>query len=257
MGDQPTSDGADRLVQGKPKKVPPTWGEWLLNLMYFIIPESKPKPVLKTFDCKKVYWDYDGNLRQGLSKKKREDEVLRVLERDDNDDEDPQTVWMIIPSLWVRNWLLFAHFKLRAEAPGPIDISSLIKRDASCVKGDNYATDGWRPKSTLKPPTKTKLDTGDFAKEEYELNPGQYRRVSRDVWDALVDLYGLTQPQFCIAVKGNTKKTPASDLKRWRIFDSPCEVREEDLPEPEVEDAETLRLEAEHKRKIFAAQGFS
>ena len=38
-----------------------------------------------------------------------------MLEVDDPDESDPDKLWMIIPSRWVRKWLLFAHLKCGPE----------------------------------------------------------------------------------------------------------------------------------------------
>lgn len=217
-------------------------------------PQKKVVNNRKSYDVKKIFWDADGNLRQGLSDRVREEELLHILERDCGDDSDPNQVWMIIPSRWIRNWLLFAHLKLASEPPGPIDIGSLIKKDDS---ESNPDPSGWRPIKTLTPPTRTKIDTGDYSKPEFDVKPGQYRRIPRDVWDQLVDMYGLTEPQYCIAVKGNTPETPSSDLSRWRIFTDPHEVDESALPEPKVRDAAEVKKEIEHKRRLFAALGMS
>ena len=100
-----------------------------------------------TLDIAKIYWDADGNLRYGVSERNRDVEVLEILSRDTNEDEEVARVWMIIPSRWVRNWLLFAHLKIVDEPPGPIDMASLMQRDDS-VEG------GWRPRKTLRPPGK-------------------------------------------------------------------------------------------------------
>jgi len=204
----------------------------------------------KSYDVKKIYWDVDGNLRQGLSHRSRDEELLQIIEDDDGNDEDPSQVWMIIPSRWVRDWLLFTHLKLNSTPPGPIDVGVLIKQDEG-VEG------GWRPKNTLQPPSRNKIDTGDYSKPEFDVKPGHYRRVPLDVWKGLVSLYGLTEPQFCIAVKGNTRDTPASNLSRWRIFQSPTGVVEGDLPEPTVVNAEEAKKEIEHKRRLFAAMGLT
>lgn len=71
-------------------------------------------------------------------------------------------------------WLLFAHYKLIGDPPGPIDMLSLLKKD-STVPG------GWRAKKNLLPPS-TKFG---------EERPGHYRRISLEAWIQLVDLYGL------------------------------------------------------------------
>ena len=67
---------------------------------------------------------------------------------------------MIIPSRWIRNWLLFAHFKL-SDSPGKIDMWSLLKKDET-VEG------GWRPKKNLKAPIIAEGANG-------EEHPGHYR----------------------------------------------------------------------------------
>jgi hypothetical protein len=64
---------------------------------------------------------------------------------------------MIIPSRWLRMWILFTYIKI-GDPPGPIDMLSLLKQDPT-VAG------GWRPKKSLVPPS-TKLG---------EERPGHYR----------------------------------------------------------------------------------
>lgn len=70
---------------------------------------------------------------------------------------------MIIPSRWIREWLLFTHFKI-GEEPGRITMLTLLKEDKQ-VPG------GWRPKKNLIPPS-TKLG---------EEKPGHYRSVQYDI----------------------------------------------------------------------------
>lgn len=101
------------------------------------------RPVL---DIEKIYWDADGNLRYGVTDKSRDTEVLDLLSADHNEETEEARLWMIIPSRWVRNWLLFAHMKLVEEPPGPIDMESLLTRDV--------LTGSWRPRNTLRPPGK-------------------------------------------------------------------------------------------------------
>jgi hypothetical protein len=67
---------------------------------------------------------------------------------------------MIIPSRWIKQWLLFAHFKV-CEAPGKIDMFLLLKADPT-VEG------GWRPKKTLRPPVASE-------DPKVEDHPGHYR----------------------------------------------------------------------------------
>ncbi len=80
---------------------------------------------------------------------------------------------MIVPSRWVRFWLLFSYYKV-GDPPGPIDMLSLIKQDRS-------APGGWRAKKSLLAPS------NKFGEER----PGHYRRISLEAWVHLVDLYGV------------------------------------------------------------------
>eukprot|EP01040_Poterioochromonas_malhamensis_P017104 gene17104-19582_t len=150
------------------------------------------------YDVRKIYWDSDGNLRHGTTRRNRDDEILKILQADTNDDSDAARVWMIIPSRWIRMWLLFAHYKLIGDPPGPIDMLSLLKKD-STVPG------GWRAKKNLLPPS-TKFG---------EERPGHYRRISLEAWIQLVDLYGLDG--YALAVRGS----PFDDTSRWRVFKDP------------------------------------
>ena len=161
-----------------------------------------------------IYWDADGNLRHGNSSRDRDAEVLDILSGDTSEETEEGRVWMIVPSRWVRHWLLFAHLKISTDAPGPINMDSLLQRDDS-VEG------GWRPKNTLLPPGKgadaaekaakaagnfdkkggktsnNKADGKEGSSEDF---PGHYRRISLEAWMQLVDLYGLTEPGFALAV---------------------------------------------------------
>jgi hypothetical protein len=80
---------------------------------------------------------------------------------------------MIVPSRWIRMWLLFAYVKV-VDPPGPIDMLSLLKQD-KLVPG------GWRAKKNLLPPS------NKFGEER----PGHYRRISLEAWVHLVDMYGV------------------------------------------------------------------
>jgi hypothetical protein len=76
---------------------------------------------------------------------------------------------LIIPSRWVRKWLLHAHYKV-CDAPGRIDMYPLLQQDDT-VEG------GWRPKNTLQSP----LYSNDPNVEDH---PGHYRYFHR--YDVLV-----------------------------------------------------------------------
>lgn len=193
-------------------------------------------------DIKNIYWDADGNLRCGKSSRDRDGEVLEILSGDASDETEEARLWMIVPSRWIRNWLLFAHLKIATDAPGPINMDSLLQRDET-VDG------GWRPKNTLLPPGKgaaaeakgtkspgtnkdkspgTKTSSSNKARKEEKSEdfPGHYRRISLEAWLLLVDLYGLTEPGYALAVRG----TPYHDLQRWRVFKNPRQIDAEILP---------------------------
>mmetsp|Transcript_22786 Transcript_22786/g.20700 ORF Transcript_22786/g.20700 Transcript_22786/m.20700 type:complete len:210 (-) Transcript_22786:33-662(-) len=161
------------------------------------------------YDLNKIYWDNDGNLRHGASDRKRDDEIMHILEADSSDESDKTKLWMIIPSRWIRLWLQFAYMKL-GEPPGPIDMWPLMQNDPN-VPG------GWRPKKTLKPPL-SKLNEVEF--------PGHYRRISLQAWLKFVDLYSIQG--YAIAVRG----APYDDLTRWRVFKDPKVIDINLLPEP-------------------------
>jgi len=49
----------------------------------------------KVYDHSKIYWDVDGNLRYGSSRKNRDEEVLELLQLDNPEDNDPEKMWMV------------------------------------------------------------------------------------------------------------------------------------------------------------------
>ena len=79
-------------------------------------------------------------------------------------EEDMTTLWIIIPSRWIKKWLIFAHMKL-GEEPGRIDTKILLVQDKK-------AFNGWRPLMTLKPPNADRVT--DVKAPE---TPGHYRLV--------------------------------------------------------------------------------
>eukprot|EP01031_Cornospumella_fuschlensis_P036122 gene36122-43805_t len=160
------------------------------------------------YDVRRIYWDKDGNLRHGRTERNRDDEIVKILQADTHDETDMSKLWMIIPSRWIRNWLIFAHYRL-GDQPGPIDMLSLLKQDPT-------APGGWRPKKNLLPPSTA-------AGEE---RPGHYRRISLEAWVNLVDLYGVDG--YALAVRGY----PYDDLSRWRVFKDPKRIDINTLPEP-------------------------
>ena len=206
----------------------------------------------------KIYWDADGNLRYGETERNRDAEVLDLLSRDNNEDEKEARLWMIIPSRWVREWLLFAHLKTTATPPGPIDMRSLLQQDAS-VEG------GWRPKNTLRPPGKgpnssssspspgraapvVTKSTKSKKPEDMDDFPGHYRRISYEAWQKLVELYDISEPRFAMAVRG----TPYHDLKRWRVFKDPLDIDAQSLPEGDGKHWRDPKQDEEAERGLVA-----
>ncbi len=112
---------------------------------------------------------------------------------------------MIIPSRWVRKWLLFSHIKI-GEPPGPIDMMSLLTQDPAAI---HTFHGGWRPKNTLLPPS-TKFGEerpGHYrSATQYSLPADTlvdmvlrcHRRITLEAWINLVELYGVDG--FAIAV---------------------------------------------------------
>jgi len=155
----------------------------------------------KIYEIQNIYWDTDGNLRVGNSSRSRDDEVIAILENDNNGPvEDAETaLWVVVPSRWLRKWLIFAHMKL-GEEPGKIDTNMLLAKDPK-------AFNGYRPLMTLKPPNHLQ-DMNPQAAE----TPGHYRRIGLRAFEKLVELYGLSGPVICV------RGFPFDDLYRWRVF---------------------------------------
>ena len=128
--------------------------------------------------------DQEGNLRYGSSDRNRDEEIISVLQADSNDETDLEKIWMIIPSRWTKQWILFAVHKV-CNAPGKIDMFPLLTQDIT-------AEYGWRPKKNLIKPICAPEDP------RVEDTPGHYRRVSFEVWTKLYELYGMNG--FAIAV---------------------------------------------------------
>jgi len=170
-------------------------------------------------DVRRIYWDADGNLRYGTTTRNRDDEIMHILQADITDEKDDTKMWMIIPSRWVSQWLVFAYYKMGPE-PGKIPMFTLLKQD-------NSVDGGWRPKSNLLSPENGKLNAGIPNGGITEDRPGHYRRVSLEAWLKLLDLYGIEG--FAIAVKG----VPYDDTSRWRVFKNSRLIDVTLLPDPE------------------------
>lgn len=132
------------------------------------------------FDPAAIYWDDHGHLRLGHNKRDRGEELLKLLMTDVTTNVD---VWVIIPSRWIRLWLVFAHLK-KGDAPGEIDTTVLLAKDKK-------SPTGWRPKKTLLPP---KLAADKF-EDDF---PGHYRRITEEAWLMLIDMYGIKGPAIAV-----------------------------------------------------------
>ena len=44
---------------------------------------------------------------------------------DDNNEDDLSKVWVILPSNWVKKWLLFSHLK-RGPEPGKVSFVTIV-----------------------------------------------------------------------------------------------------------------------------------
>ena len=232
------------------KKKKTLWQQYRLHCFDFMKGILDTQGPLRSFDVDKIYWDVEGNLRQGGSVRDRDEELLKMLEADQIADDDPETIWAIIPSRFIREWLLFAKMKISNEPPNAINIASLLKADLSTESG-------WRPLKTLRPPERVVTkDSGDYAKVEYDVTPGHYRRISLDAWRRFVTLYGIVEPGVVIAVKGNTEESPYSDMTRWRIFpDAMQYIDPNALPDAIVVTKEEKAKIVSRKQKLFASLG--
>ena len=182
-----------------------------------------------SFDPRKIFWDVDGNLRHGNTTRNREEELLQILQADSKDETDPRKIWMIMPSKWLRSWLIFVHYKL-GDPPGPIDMFSLLKYDSR--------TSDWRPKKNLIKPASNPHPQADSAQ------PGHYRRISVEAWIKFIDLYGING--YAIAVRG----IPYDTIDRWRVFPNPRLIDINKLPAPEIEEEKKVDTNADKDKSI-------
>ena len=159
-------------------------------------------------------------MRVGDSVRDRDAEIKKLLELDSTEDTEGNKLWLFIPSRWVRKWLMFASLKLSNEEPGRIDMLSLMMSEPS----EPLRV---RPKYNMKPPV------CDAADPNVENSPGHYRRVTKECFAALEELYGIDG--YPMAVLGE----PYDDPTRWRIFRSTSSIDPKLLPAPIVEDDES------------------
>ena len=181
-----------------------------------------------SYDPRKIFWDVDGNLRHGNTTRNREEELLQILQADSKDETDQTKIWMIIPSKWLKSWLIFVHYKL-GDPPGPIDMFSLLKYDSR--------TSDWRPKKNLIKPASNPDPQADAAQ------PGHYRRISVEAWIKFIDLYGING--YAIAVRG----IPYDIIDRWRVFPNPRLIDINKLPAPEIEEEKKIEIDTKKDDK--------
>lgn len=155
-------------------------------------------PVLR---FEEIYYDEDGNLRVGKkhlkTKRQKEDELRLILDiEEDADPEDLEaedTVWYIMDAAWIGNWFAYTHFEAGvAPHPGPCRNDRLLVFD--------YDGGQWVPGRRLIMATKKR--TGD------------YRRVTRKVWEQFCELYPGSGPTITTLFK----KVPNSESLLLKIF---------------------------------------
>ena len=219
------------------------------------------EPAPHSYDLSLIFWDASGNLRQGRSDRRRDDEVLRLME-DDSIEEKEDKIWMIVPSRWIRFWLIFAQKKIGGESPpGPVNVCDLLQADDTMTITD-YGVDGLRPTKTIRPPSRVQVEDDKGAKVWQE-EPGHFRRVGWKTFKSMVSLYDLKTHEngncYAIAVMGNTEESPWTDTKRWRIFEvhtANLFIDKSILPVPIADKtAEELKKEDQKRRKSFLASG--
>lgn len=182
------------------------------------------------YDYKKIYWDRDGNLRYGLSARNRDDEIIRILLTDSINQDDATKLWMVVPSRWIKEWLMFSHLKIGKE-PKEITMQSLLVKDPS-------VPEGLRPNRSLLPPN------AEGTEKDAEA-PGHYRRITLDAWLKLLELYGSDGP--AIAVKG----IPYDDKSRWRLFKDPKNIDPSVLPDPILPEEDEPVEEKKEKKGLL------
>jgi hypothetical protein len=177
--------------------------------------EEEHQEELKTRDTRNIYWGTDGNIWTGRSIINRDEELLDLIEKDTYDESDKTSLWVIMPSRWLRRWLLFCKFK-QGEEPGKITMMSLLVKDSA-------ESTGYRAKNTLKPPNYTQIE--DPTADDH---PGHYRRVTLEVWLKFLEIYGSDGP--ALAVLG----IPYDELVRWSVFMDPKSISSVGMSPPVV-----------------------
>ena len=80
-GDAVPTEEVDENAAPKKKHRPWTFSRWWRKSIQPMF-VSKPPKLIKSFDTKRIFWDVDGNLRQGTTTRSRDEEILHMLEHD-------------------------------------------------------------------------------------------------------------------------------------------------------------------------------
>ncbi len=190
-----------------------------------------------SYDIRMMFWDLDGNLRIGKSLRDRDEEILKILmtgtdnpDKDVKDEEETgDEVYVLLPSRWLREWVLFAHLRLSEKEPGKINLYNLLTKDKDEALG-------WRPNLLLEEPIAESTDMS------IENRTGHYRAINLKTFLLFHRLYGVKG--YPIGVWGQ----PIHDKRRWRVFPD-VEFLEnsyqDHLPKPNF----VIEREAEEERK--------
>ncbi|CAE7699455.1 unnamed protein product, partial [Symbiodinium microadriaticum] len=149
------------------------------------------------YDPKDIYFDRTGNLRYGHVVNDKEDELRRVIISDLAKIGNGGVAY-VIDSSWMNCWLYFTHYDRNVSPnPGPCINEELVTYDK--------ARSRWVAKEGLVMQLKDK--------------PGNYCRVSKEVWDIFVECYPGSGPE--IKAVFHESKTSAHDglydTSRWAV----------------------------------------
>eukprot|EP01039_Chlorochromonas_danica_P006160 gene6160-6787_t len=153
------------------------------------------------YDRRYISWDEKGNLHYGLEHPiERKRQLKEVLEIDFVDEEEGKT-WYIMSSSWIASWLAYVHFARDiAPCPGPCRNDHLLQFDY--VQGKYVGRFGLF-----------------MARND---RPGDYRRVSPEVWRKFQELYPGSGPTITMEYrKENKRETGEFDPAFWNVLDPP------------------------------------
>jgi hypothetical protein len=143
--------------------------------------ENYMKPS-KVYDTRLIGYDDYGNLRYGLPEHDRHHEMSEIMGLDSSNRENPDE-WYIMDACWLSEWLLFVHADQDnvAPSPGPCYNHRLVHRSRLTGDGKN-ATGPYVAKPNLIMEGSNRV--------------GDYRRVSKETWNAFIALYPGSGPSI-------------------------------------------------------------